>query len=122
MIWPSIVLAGLGAYHGLNSAMGWLFAVALGLHWRSAAVVTVALVPIALGYALSLAIAAGIVVTLGVVVDPPGLRLAAGAALCSGRSITFSMVRGTPFASAFRPAFPGSSSGPSSCRACMARD
>ncbi|HUH83234.1 MAG TPA: hypothetical protein VLX85_01415, partial [Stellaceae bacterium] len=71
MIWPWIVLAGLGAYHGLNPAMGWLFAVALGLHRRSAAVVTAALVPIALGHALSIAIVAALVVALGVVVDPP---------------------------------------------------
>ncbi len=31
--------AGLGAFHGLNPAMGWLFAVALGLHRQSRAVV-----------------------------------------------------------------------------------
>ena len=29
--WPWVVLALLGAYHGLNPAMGWLFALALGL-------------------------------------------------------------------------------------------
>ena len=32
--WPWLALAGLGAFHGLNPAMGWLFAVALGLHRR----------------------------------------------------------------------------------------
>src|SRR5258705_1832309 len=31
-LWPWLALAGLGAFHGLNPAMGWLFAVALGLH------------------------------------------------------------------------------------------
>jgi hypothetical protein len=31
-IWPWLTFAGLGAFHGLNPAMGWLFAVALGLH------------------------------------------------------------------------------------------
>ena len=36
-LWPWIALAGLGAFHGLNPAMGWLFAVALGLHRRSRA-------------------------------------------------------------------------------------
>jgi hypothetical protein len=30
--WPWAALAGLGMFHGLNPAMGWLFAVALGLH------------------------------------------------------------------------------------------
>ena len=29
--WPLVALAGLGAFFGLNPAMGWLFAVALGL-------------------------------------------------------------------------------------------
>ena len=29
---PWLALAGLGAFHGINPAMGWLFAVALGLH------------------------------------------------------------------------------------------
>ena len=31
LAWPWLTLAGIGAYHGLNPAMGWLFAVALGL-------------------------------------------------------------------------------------------
>jgi hypothetical protein len=34
-IWPWFTLALLGAYHGINPAMGWLFAVALGLQERS---------------------------------------------------------------------------------------
>jgi|SRR5690349_23028263 hypothetical protein len=36
------------AFHGLNPAMGWLFAVALGLHRRSRTVVYLSLVPIGL--------------------------------------------------------------------------
>ena len=48
--WPWLVLAGLGAFHGLNPAMGWLFAVALGLHRRSRSVVLLSLVPIAIGH------------------------------------------------------------------------
>jgi hypothetical protein len=47
----------LGAYHGLNPAMGWLFAVALGLQRRRASGVLVALPPIALGHAASVAVA-----------------------------------------------------------------
>jgi hypothetical protein len=31
-LWPWLALAGLGFFHGVNPAMGWLFAVALGLH------------------------------------------------------------------------------------------
>ena len=42
----------LGAYHGVNPAMGWLFAVALGMQERKGSAVARALVPIALGHAL----------------------------------------------------------------------
>jgi hypothetical protein len=55
--WPWVVLALLGAYHGLNPAMGWLFALALGLQEKRRAVVIVALLPIALGHAAAIAIA-----------------------------------------------------------------
>jgi hypothetical protein len=79
--WPWLVLAGLGAYHGLNPAMGWLFAVALGLHRRSRAVVLWSLVPIALGHALAIALVVAVVVTVGIVIHPAQLRVAAGAAL-----------------------------------------
>ncbi len=65
-LWPWLVVAGLGAFHGLNPAMGWLFAVALGLHRNSRATVFWALPPIALGHALSIAIIAGAVVVAGV--------------------------------------------------------
>jgi hypothetical protein len=51
--WPAV--AGLGAFHGLNPAMGWLFAVALGLHRKSRAVVLLSLLPIAAGHAVSIA-------------------------------------------------------------------
>jgi len=45
--WPWLALTGLGAYHGLNPAMGWLFAVALGMHRGSRKVVLQSLIPIA---------------------------------------------------------------------------
>jgi hypothetical protein len=54
--WPWLTLVALGAFHGLNPAMGWLFAVALGLHHKSRAKVLWSLVPIALGHALSIAL------------------------------------------------------------------
>src|SRR5881227_233704 len=44
----------LGAYHGLNPGMGWLFAVALGMQEQKGSAVARALVPIALGHALSI--------------------------------------------------------------------
>ncbi len=44
----------LGAYHGLNPGMGWLFAVALGMQERKGSAVARSLVPIALGHALAI--------------------------------------------------------------------
>jgi hypothetical protein len=54
--WPWVVLALLGAYHGLNPAMGWLFALALGLQEKRRSAVLAALLPIALGHAIAIAI------------------------------------------------------------------
>jgi hypothetical protein len=68
--WPWLALAGLGAFHGLNPAMGWLFAVALGLHRRDRRMVWLSVLPIALGHALSVAIVAGVFVWAGVMVQP----------------------------------------------------
>ncbi|MGH8734488.1 MAG: hypothetical protein ACREVB_12440 [Burkholderiales bacterium] len=79
--WPWLALAGLGAIHGLNPAMGWLFAVALGLHRRDRRVVWLSLLPIALGHALSVALVAGVFVWAGVMVQPHALRLVAGLVL-----------------------------------------
>lgn len=59
--WVYATLLALGAYHGINPAMGWLFAVALGLQERSQRAVFKALIPIAIGHALSVALAIGIV-------------------------------------------------------------
>jgi hypothetical protein len=44
--WAAMFL--LGAYHGINPGMGWLFAVALGMQKKSGAAVWLALVPIAI--------------------------------------------------------------------------
>ena len=59
--WPWLALAGLGIYHGLNPAMGWLFAVALGLQERRLAAVLQALLPIAVGHELAVALAGAVV-------------------------------------------------------------
>jgi hypothetical protein len=76
-----LVIAGLGAFHGINPAMGWLFAVALGLHRRSRQAVLLALPPIALGHALSIAIMATSVFTLSTFIDSRYIRIASGFAL-----------------------------------------
>jgi len=80
-LWPWLVVAGLGAFHGINPAMGWLFAVALGLHRGSGRVVAVALLPIALGHALAVLVAVGVFLLLGLVVELHWLRRLAGLVL-----------------------------------------
>jgi hypothetical protein len=71
-------LAGLGAFHGLNPAMGWLFAVALGQHRQSRRVVLLSLLPIAAGHAIAVAVVVAAVVGLGLVIDQRTIRLVAG--------------------------------------------
>jgi len=58
MVWPTLFL--LGAYHGINPGMGWLFAVARGMQEHRARAVAWSLPPIALGHALAI----GVVVLL----------------------------------------------------------
>ena len=59
-MWSWLVLFLLGAYHGLNPAMGWLFAVALGLQEKSSRAITNALMPLGLGHLLSVAVVVGL--------------------------------------------------------------
>jgi hypothetical protein len=80
-LWPWLVVAGLGFYHGINPAMGWLFAVALGLHRNSERAVWLALIPIALGHALAIAIVLVVVLALGLVLEPGALQRLAGVVL-----------------------------------------
>jgi hypothetical protein len=54
-------LTALGAFHGLNPAMGWLFAVARGMQERSRVVLLRSLPPIAVGHLASVAIIAAVV-------------------------------------------------------------
>ncbi|HTN98024.1 MAG TPA: hypothetical protein VL101_13705 [Nordella sp.] len=79
--WPWLTLAGLGAFHGLNPAMGWLFAVALGMHRKSFAAVLLALIPIALGHALAIAMVAALMAGAGILIDPRLLRIVCGVLL-----------------------------------------
>jgi hypothetical protein len=77
-IWPWLALAGLGAFHGLNPAMGWLFAVALGMHRQSRAVMLQALPAIALGHALSIVSIAGLILLTGVIISQRLVLFGAG--------------------------------------------
>jgi len=80
-LWPWLALVGLGMYHGINPAMGWLFAVALGLHRGSRSVVVQSLIPIAIGHLLSIALVAGATLALGLVIDRVSLLMVAGCGL-----------------------------------------
>src|SRR5262249_60952508 len=53
-VWSTLFL--LGAYHGINPGMGWLFAVARGMQEHRARAVAMSLPPIALGHALSIGV------------------------------------------------------------------
>jgi hypothetical protein len=76
-----LTLVGLGAYHGLNPAMGWLFAVSRGMQERSRRAVLRSLVPIAIGHEASIALVAALVAGLSVVTDSSTLRIVAAVAL-----------------------------------------
>jgi hypothetical protein len=80
-LWLWLAIAGLGVFHGVNPAMGWLFAVALGLNRRNERVVWLALLPIGLGHALAVAVILFLVLALGLIVEPGLLRPLAAAML-----------------------------------------
>jgi hypothetical protein len=58
-----------GVFHGVNPAMGWLFAVALGLNRRNRPIVLLLLVPIALGHAAAIVLVVAAILVLGQVVN-----------------------------------------------------
>jgi hypothetical protein len=77
-VWPWLALAGLGLFHGLNPAMGWLFAVALGMHRNSERVVLLSLVPIAAGHAAAITAVVFVVLALGLMIGHADLGKPAG--------------------------------------------
>lgn len=83
LTWSWVSLIALGSFHGLNPAMGWLFAVALGLQKRTTRAVIAALGPIALGHALSIAVVAAVAWTLGTFLSQDVLMMAGGASMLS---------------------------------------
>jgi hypothetical protein len=76
-------LFGLGALHGVNPGMGWLFAVALGLQERRARAVWRALLPLGLGHAMAIAAAIVPAALIGLVVPAAYLKWMVAAALLS---------------------------------------
>ena len=77
--WSALLL--LGAYHGINPGMGWLFAVALGMQERRRTAVAWSLVPITLGHTLAIAVAIVVAGVLGMVISLGHLKLIVAAVL-----------------------------------------
>jgi hypothetical protein len=78
---PWLSLLALGAAHGMNPAMGWLFAVGRGLQERDRRAVWRALGPLALGHAMAIAVAVLLAITLGQMLPVRWLRWIVAAAL-----------------------------------------
>ena len=71
----------LGAYHGINPGMGWLFAVALGMQEHKGSAVARSLVPLAVGHALAIAVVLLATALLGMVVPRATVRYCVAAFL-----------------------------------------
>jgi hypothetical protein len=76
-----VAVCALGAYHGANPAMGWLFAVSVGMQDGSRRSVVRALPPIAIGHELSVVAVAMVVSALGLLASPALLQVVAATAL-----------------------------------------
>lgn len=72
MSWGTLLA--LGAFHGVNPGMGWLFAVALGMQENRAAAVWRALLPLGLGHVCAIASAVLVGILAGAVVPTNVLR------------------------------------------------
>jgi hypothetical protein len=86
--WPWLTLAALGAYHGLNPAMGWLFAVALGLQERRRGALLQALPPIALGHAAAISLVVLVVGVARITIPLDVLRY-----VCAGALVLFGVYK-----------------------------
>lgn len=80
-LWPWLAVFGLGMFHGINPAMGWLFAVALGLQEQKRSAVLRALPPMVVGHALSVGIIIAVVLVARVSLPPRTLKIVAAAIL-----------------------------------------
>jgi hypothetical protein len=68
-LWAWVALFLLGAWHGINPAMGWLFAVALGLQRRTSRAVWQSLMPIATGHVLAIGVVVALALLAGAVIS-----------------------------------------------------
>jgi uncharacterized membrane protein len=81
MTTADLALLGLGAVHGINPGMGWLFAVGLGLQERDRRAVWRALLPLAAGHALAIAGAVAVGLAVGTVIPLSVLKWVVAAVL-----------------------------------------
>ncbi len=80
-LWPWAALFLLGAYHGVNPGMGWLFAVALGLQKKSASAIWQSLVPIAAGHFVAIGLVVAAATIAGAVLPLRYVKIAAASVL-----------------------------------------
>ena len=85
-LWPWLVVAGMGALHGLSPATGWVLAATQGVRSRERAQALRALLPIGIGHAASIALVAG-AVALGLSMDRGVLQAVAGGLLVVTASV-----------------------------------
>ena len=78
---PLTTILMLGAFHGINPGMGWLFAVALGMQERRQTAVWRALIPLTLGHGLAIGAVVLVAVAAGVAVPAASLKLPVAVAL-----------------------------------------
>jgi len=78
-IWAALLL--LGAYHGINPGMGWLFAVALGLQEKNSASVWRALPPLAVGHGAAIGAVVALAGLAQRVLPLPAVKVAVAAIL-----------------------------------------
>src|SRR5262249_46757770 len=70
--WEMLLI--LGAFHGINPGMGWLFAVALGMQENRSSAVWKALLPLAFGHTLAIAVAVAVAIAAGTAIPFSTLR------------------------------------------------
>jgi len=87
-LWAWGVLFLLGAWHGINPAMGWLFAVALGLQKHDSRAVWQALIPIATGHGLAIGLVVMLALLVGEAISLDNARLFVASIL-----FTFGLIR-----------------------------
>ena len=79
--WPWAALLLLGAAHGINPGMGWLFAVALGMQEQERRAVCRALLPLAVGHTVAIAGAVAAAGALGLALPAQDLKWLVAATL-----------------------------------------